>query len=278
MHKFFYGNVGAKIKGLAMVGFFVEAIGAIITGVILMFIGLVDGDIEFLFYGFLSALFGPIVAWVSSWFIYAFGDIADNLRANRENTDYIAVDTDYMVNDIKSKRGSPKYAMKENEYFPNKYNADQRRTTENRSFSVPVTHHKSGEDVFKTIVNESAPNVNSSQTANVFIHNEGDANKVINESPKYCNRCGAALTSNICGACGTRVDIDNKTATEKSETITSYENIDAKKTKATGKFKQMVNDTSTEALMLILKTQRDSFSDEEIEIMANELRWRRGQE
>ena len=49
-----------------------------------------------------------------------------------------------------------------------------------------------------------------------------------------------------------------------------------KKNKNSGKFKQLVNDTSTEALMLILKTQRDSFSEEEIEIMADELRWRRG--
>lgn len=69
-----YANIGYKVKRLAFMSCIVEAIAAVIGGVAL----LID-------YGFEGwwALFiiigGPIVAWVASWVLYAFGELVDHV-------------------------------------------------------------------------------------------------------------------------------------------------------------------------------------------------------
>ena len=68
-----YGNIGGKIKGLAKWTFIVEAIGAIITGIVLM-----CSDSTLMLYGLLTIFFGPIVAFVSTWILYGFGELIDN--------------------------------------------------------------------------------------------------------------------------------------------------------------------------------------------------------
>jgi hypothetical protein len=203
MHKFFYGNVGAKIKGLALGGFLVEAVGAIITGAILMVIGLLDGDEVLLISGFLSSVFGPIVAWVSSWFMYAFGDIADNLRANRENTDCIVNDTNCMVSDIRCKKASPKYTVKENECFSNQYDVSSQKAPYNSQASNSEISYKPSERISNPIIKDPTPTVSSYQASNTSVHNEVTTNKVIDKSPKYCGRCGSVLTSGMCEKCDT---------------------------------------------------------------------------
>ncbi len=78
-----YENIGGKIKNWAKWIFIVEAIFAIITGVILILAG-----IEFELYillGMLTLLFGPIVAWVSSWILYAFGELVEDIHELRYN-------------------------------------------------------------------------------------------------------------------------------------------------------------------------------------------------
>lgn len=74
-----YSNIGEKIKGLAKGSFILETITVIITG-FAFFI-----HEEFLI-GFLIILFAPIVAWVSSWLLYAFGELVDKTAANERNT------------------------------------------------------------------------------------------------------------------------------------------------------------------------------------------------
>ncbi len=76
-----YDNIGGKIKGLAKVGFIVEAIAAVITGIALMAL---DGDMILI--GLLVMLLGPIVAWVSSWLLYGFGELIDNVCRIAANT------------------------------------------------------------------------------------------------------------------------------------------------------------------------------------------------
>ena len=76
-----YDNIGSKIKNLAKWIFIVEAIGAIITGLVLMFT-----DNDFILYGFLALVCGPIVAWVGSWILYAFGELVENTCDNESNT------------------------------------------------------------------------------------------------------------------------------------------------------------------------------------------------
>lgn len=73
-----YNNIGGKIKGLAIGTFIFEAAGSIITGTILLLMGLLDGDEGLLLSGTLTTFCGPIVAWVSSWLLYGFGQLISN--------------------------------------------------------------------------------------------------------------------------------------------------------------------------------------------------------
>ncbi len=72
-----YENIGGKIKGLAKWIFIVEALGSIITGLILAF----EEDSLFI----LMAICGPIVAWVSSWVLYAFGELVEKICDNESH-------------------------------------------------------------------------------------------------------------------------------------------------------------------------------------------------
>ena len=73
-----YENIGGKIKNWAKWIFIVEAIGAIITGLVFLFT-----DEDFILYGLLIMILGPIVAWVGSWILYAFGELVEDVHAMR---------------------------------------------------------------------------------------------------------------------------------------------------------------------------------------------------
>ena len=75
-----YKNIGEKIKGWAKWVFIVGAISSII-GAIGMLFSAEDGWM--LIVGVLTLVVGPLVAWVSSWLLYAFGQITDDLHAMR---------------------------------------------------------------------------------------------------------------------------------------------------------------------------------------------------
>ena len=74
-----YENIGDKIKNWAKWMFIVEAIGAIISGFVLMGI---DEDLSL--YGLLALVCGPIVALVSSWTLFAFGQLVEDVRTIRD--------------------------------------------------------------------------------------------------------------------------------------------------------------------------------------------------
>ena len=76
-----FDNIGGKIKGLAKAIFYVEAVAAFIAGIVIMS----EGD-EMILFGLLIWVVGPLVAWVSSWFLYGFGEIIDKLCAIERNT------------------------------------------------------------------------------------------------------------------------------------------------------------------------------------------------
>ncbi len=76
-----YIDVGKKIKNLAKWTFIVEAIGAIITGLDLLFT-----DEDLILYGLLTLICGPIIAYVGSWILYAFGELVDKTSENEKNT------------------------------------------------------------------------------------------------------------------------------------------------------------------------------------------------
>ncbi|MBE6956123.1 MAG: hypothetical protein E7450_01550 [Ruminococcaceae bacterium] len=76
-----FRNIGKKIKVLALIIFIIETAAAVITGISMMAVD------EFLIpSGFLVLVAGPVVAWISSWFMYGFGEIIDKLTAIEKNT------------------------------------------------------------------------------------------------------------------------------------------------------------------------------------------------
>ena len=70
---FSYDNIGGKIKGWAKWIFAIEAIAAVISGFVLM-----AQDEDMILIGLLVVVFGPIVAWVSSWLLYGYGQLIEN--------------------------------------------------------------------------------------------------------------------------------------------------------------------------------------------------------
>ena len=76
-----YDNIGGKIKSLAVWMFIFEATGSIITGFVLM----AEEDALYI----LLVIFGPIIAWVSSWILYAFGEMVEKTCDNENNTRHI---------------------------------------------------------------------------------------------------------------------------------------------------------------------------------------------
>lgn len=71
-----YENIGGKIKNWAKWIFIVEAIGAVIAGLALA----VNEDALYIF----IAIVGPIIAWVGSWILYAFGELVEDTHAMRK--------------------------------------------------------------------------------------------------------------------------------------------------------------------------------------------------
>ncbi len=91
-----YDNIGGKIKGLAKAMFIVEVIGAVIAG-----IALVATDAGFILIGLLTLFCGPIIAWVGSWILYAFGELVEDIHAIRNKEGTVAEEKAKREADIK---------------------------------------------------------------------------------------------------------------------------------------------------------------------------------
>lgn len=93
-----YSNIGARIKSWAKWICIVETISAIIGGIALM------AEDEVL-YGLLCFVAGPIVAFVSTWLLYAFGEITEDIGLMRQK--YVG---DKMIEQQKEKVSTPPQA------------------------------------------------------------------------------------------------------------------------------------------------------------------------
>ena len=67
-----YDNIGGKLKLLAKIIFYIQAIGSAIGGLAIMAI-----DEYMVVYGLLIFFLGPLFAWISSWFLYGFGELIE---------------------------------------------------------------------------------------------------------------------------------------------------------------------------------------------------------
>ncbi len=69
-----YSNIGGKIKGLAKTLCIIEAILSAVGGVLLVAL-----DDELIMYGMALAIVGPLIAWISSWALYGFGELIERI-------------------------------------------------------------------------------------------------------------------------------------------------------------------------------------------------------
>ena len=84
-----YKDIGKKLKNWAKWIFIIEAISSVIGALAMIF----SEDDVLLVVGFVMIFAGPLIAWVSSWLLYAFGELVDktcesekNTRENEKNT------------------------------------------------------------------------------------------------------------------------------------------------------------------------------------------------
>ena len=69
-----YSNIGNKIKVLAKISF-------LFNTVLSIFLAFLFFAIEFIVVGTVTLILGPIIAWISSWLLYGFGEIVSLLNS-----------------------------------------------------------------------------------------------------------------------------------------------------------------------------------------------------
>jgi len=90
----FYGNIGGKIKGTAFLVAVLGIIGSVICGVLIWlgfghFIGAYGNNgVTIFFTGLIWAIVGSLVSYISSWLLYAFGTIVENLQILADSVTY----------------------------------------------------------------------------------------------------------------------------------------------------------------------------------------------
>ena len=82
-----WDNIGSKIKVLAKVIAWIGIICSIIGGIVLFVIGLKMryGGALYVGLGFAAIIGGSLISWISSWFMYGFGEIIHNTEIIRRN-------------------------------------------------------------------------------------------------------------------------------------------------------------------------------------------------
>ena len=93
-----YDNIGKKLKGFAKTIFAICLIASVIGGIAIMAI---DGDLAII--GIIVMAVGILVSWISTWFLYGFGEIVDkvcDIEKNTRNGGFVK--TSSAASDIKS--------------------------------------------------------------------------------------------------------------------------------------------------------------------------------
>ncbi len=77
-----YGNISEKLKSLAVWCFTGGAIISVIGGAVILLNS--TGAVRFV--GLIVMIAGSLISWISSWFIYALGEIIEKLTDIEYNT------------------------------------------------------------------------------------------------------------------------------------------------------------------------------------------------
>ncbi|MDR1330170.1 MAG: hypothetical protein LBK23_11280 [Oscillospiraceae bacterium] len=86
LHFLMYNNIGAKIKGLAKSIAWIDIISSIIIGIVLIVKGVDDEWYVLIGVGIGVMILGALAAWVSSWFMYGFGELIEKTAETAKNT------------------------------------------------------------------------------------------------------------------------------------------------------------------------------------------------
>ena len=128
-----YENIGGKIKGLAKWTFIVGACCVIFAGISLLFrLGFEDG-----WWALFIIFFGPIIPWVSSWSLYAFGQLVEDTHKIRTQ-----------INDIKGTTETSTSSEKDN------CEKEHAQTTQ-KSFDFSYTPHQKENTDFVSVKNNT---------------------------------------------------------------------------------------------------------------------------
>lgn len=69
-----FDNIGRGVKNFALGVFISEIIAAIISGIVMI----CSGEDELILWGIITIIVGPLVGWLSSFLLYAFGQLVEN--------------------------------------------------------------------------------------------------------------------------------------------------------------------------------------------------------
>lgn len=153
-----YEDIGGKIKNLAKWIFVIEAGIAVIAGFFLLE--------ENTWAGLLALIGGPLVAWISSWILYAFGQIVEDVHAmrNKEGT----------TTEVKAKREAEASAKREIEE-----RTQLQEKSKSQKFELSDDGYTNIEHSDDDYIEFSCPNCGEKLS---FLKNETDAK---------CPECGA---------------------------------------------------------------------------------------
>lgn len=173
-----YDNIGGKIKGLAKAIFIIEAIVTIITGIMLLITG------ELALFGLLILICGPLIAWVSSWVLYAFGELVEDVGIIRYQTQKDENATPKLNGSIQSKRTNN---------TPNVSNANEIFC---KTCGADITFDKNRCHVCKNKIK-----TDTNKTATIIKNTETEHNDI-------CETCGADISfdTSVCHVCGKEIN------------------------------------------------------------------------
>lgn len=99
-----FNSIGTKIKVAAKVISWIGIIGSIIAGIIIISIGLYNENGDLVGIGFGVLLGGSFISWISSWFVYGYGELIEKTSEIAKNTSSLSQFTSMTArigNDIK---------------------------------------------------------------------------------------------------------------------------------------------------------------------------------
>lgn len=163
-----FDNIGGKIKGLAVATTIIGMVLSIIYGIFMMAVGE-----EMAFAGLLVAGLGCLCSWLSSFTMYALGQMVDN-------TDTIAYNSNRIVEQQRIIR-------------------ERVDNIENRIARGISVH----DDKLRTQLDEAESKRNAANAVNNFIPIERKAPVATPNGTSYCTKCGRMIDTDVCPACGT---------------------------------------------------------------------------